>query len=345
MNKPMNFDRYEHWLVLPLALPGGLGALGVTASSHFDAIGLVIAAVVVIVTLVMFFINRNRYWMSIQSLEQSLRADLNRHQQQTFDEWQIEHRKTVAKACADHVAGERGRILNLLNDLAQRFDQVLYGIDGWDALKTVPNKAALLEDQIAGLIERVESLRPYLHVHRASSKEASYGIEGLETLCQKTLPIWSRQVTMAREHTEESIAALSERFDALSKRLDAAVQTSQATVGDDNGDIVELLHDSQKELSTITEALNASLQDKDRLLRAIEHLSGFTELLGKMAREVSNIARLRRRKSANWPKAALKWPKRPASCWILLCRQSRKPPILYKKSPPRPRNNRLVSVR
>ncbi|MGZ5052591.1 MAG: hypothetical protein ACXWF8_16435 [Methylobacter sp.] len=43
MNKPINFRRYEHWSVFPLALPGGLGALGVTASSHFEAVGLAMA--------------------------------------------------------------------------------------------------------------------------------------------------------------------------------------------------------------------------------------------------------------------------------------------------------------
>ncbi|MGZ5071081.1 MAG: methyl-accepting chemotaxis protein [Methylobacter sp.] len=238
----------------------------------------------------MFFLNRNRYWLSIQAFEQSLRADLNQHQQEALEEWQKEHHEFVVKACADRVAAERARIQNLLSDLEQRLGEVLSGIDSLDEHKTLPSQATLLEDQIAGLVQRVESLRPYQQLHRVSNVNPAYGIEGLDTLCQKTLPIWSRQVTMARGHTEESITALTERFDALSKRLDAAVQTSQATVGDDNGGIVELLHESQKELNTITEALDASLQDKDRLLQAIENLSGFTEILGKMAREVSNIA-------------------------------------------------------
>ena len=69
--------------------------------------------------------------------------------------------------------------------------------------------------------------------------------------------------------------------------------TSQNAVGGDNesnGGIVELLRDSQLELGTITNALGASLEDKEKLLRSIEDLSGFTEQLSKMASEVSSIA-------------------------------------------------------
>jgi Methyl-accepting chemotaxis protein (MCP) signaling domain. len=68
---------------------------------------------------------------------------------------------------------------------------------------------------------------------------------------------------------------------------------SQNTVGGDNGSnggIVDLLRDSQLELGTITQALGASLEEKEKLLHAIEGLSGFTEQLGKMASEVSSIA-------------------------------------------------------
>jgi methyl-accepting chemotaxis protein len=98
---------------------------------------------------------------------------------------------------------------------------------------------------------------------------------------------------MARVHTEKSIAELAQRFDALSKRLDAAVIASQNTVGGDqesHGGVVELLQDSQVELGTITKALGASLEEKDKLLRSIEDLSCFTERLSKMAWEVSSIA-------------------------------------------------------
>ena len=107
------------------------------------------------------------------------------------------------------------------------------------------------------------------------------------------LPIWSGQVEMARVHTEESIADLAQRFDALSKRLDAAVIASQNTVEGDHESqegIVELLQHSQRELSVIIQALGASLEEKEKLLRSIEDLSGFTEKLSKMAWEVSSIA-------------------------------------------------------
>ncbi|HEY8036715.1 MAG TPA: methyl-accepting chemotaxis protein [Methylobacter sp.] len=43
-------------------------------------------------------------------------------------------------------------------------------------------------------------------------------------------------------------------------------------------------------METITKALGASLEEKDKLLRSIEDLSCFTEQLSKMAWEVSSIA-------------------------------------------------------
>ncbi|MCX7096205.1 MAG: methyl-accepting chemotaxis protein [Methylobacter sp.] len=59
---------------------------------------------------------------------------------------------------------------------------------------------------------------------------------------------------------------------------------------DSSGGIVDLLQGSQLELGSITNALGASLEDKEKLLRAIEELSGFTAQLSKMAGEVSTIA-------------------------------------------------------
>ena len=88
------------------------------------------------------------------------------------------------------------------------------------------------------------------------------------------------------------MANLAQRFDALSQRLDAAVAASQNTMGshDSHSGIVELLENSQLELSSITEALSASLAEKGKMLSSIEALSAFTEQLSKMASEVSNIA-------------------------------------------------------
>ncbi len=133
----------------------------------------------------------------------------------------------------------------------------------------------------------------YFDQQSTDDEKQKRGIVGLDSLCKRVLPIWSSHVEMARVHTEESIADLAQRFDALSKRLDAAVAASQNTMEGDHtshGGIVDLLQDSQMELGTITQALGASLEDKGKLLRSIEDLSGFTEQLSKMAREVSSIA-------------------------------------------------------
>jgi len=195
---------------------------------------------------------------------------------------------------AREVEAERNHTETLIADLAHRFDALPKRLGGQEE-KTEQSEAAPLsvEAQIADLAQRIDALLSHLDQQPSGDEQQEQGINGLDSLCQKVLPIWSSQVQMARVHTEDSIADLAQRFDALSKRLDAAVMASQNTVGGDNGSIggiVDLLRDSQLELGTITQALGASLEEKEKLLHAIEGLSGFTEQLGKMASEVSSIA-------------------------------------------------------
>jgi methyl-accepting chemotaxis protein len=202
------------------------------------------------------------------------------------------HHESVLLTCPKQVETERQHVETLLADLAQRFETLSKRIGGRNQEKTVHDNLSA-EAQIADLAQRFDALISHLDRQPVGSEKQEQGIDGLDSLCQKVLPIWSSQVEMARAHTEESIADLAKRFDALSKRLDAAVMASQNTVGGDNdanGGIVELLKDSQLELGSITKALGASLEDKDKLLRSIEDLSGFTEQLSKMAWEVSSIA-------------------------------------------------------
>jgi methyl-accepting chemotaxis protein len=182
-----------------------------------------------------------------------------------------------------------------VTDLAQRFDALSQRLGGQDQEKPEQGQSVRLsvETQIAELAQRFDTLTKCLDQQSIGGEKQVQSIDGLDSLCQKVLPIWSSQVEMARVHTEESIADLAKRFDALSNRLDAAVTASQNTVGgdhDSHGGIVELLQDSQLELGTITKALGASLEEKGKLLRSIEDLSCYTEQLSKMASEVSSIA-------------------------------------------------------
>jgi len=295
MNEPVKYYRNDYWLAFALWVCCALGAFGIVVSSCFAISGLVMAIGLIIITVGLHFWSRKHYRMLLQTIEQSLVEGLQQENDEKIQALQDAHKEIDLQACANQVGTERKHIETLVTDLVQRFDLLSNRLVGQDKDKIEPVEVARLsvETQITDLTQRFDVLTKHLDEQSTGDEEQEQGIDGLDLLCQKVLPIWSSQVKMARVHTEESIADLAERFDALSKRLDAAVIASQNTVEGDNdshGGIVELLKDSQLELSTITKALGASLEEKEKLLRSIEDLSGFTEKLSKMAWEVSSIA-------------------------------------------------------
>lgn len=256
---------------------------------------LVMAAGLIIMNVGLYLVSRNRYRMSLQIIEQNLFENLQQKNEEKIRALQNEQNETVLRLSAKRVETEREHIGMLLTDLAQRFDILSERLGGKNLENTgqIKTRQLSVETRIADLARRFDVLTRHLDQQLTVDEKQEQGIAGLDSLCQRVLPIWSSHVEMARVHTEESIAELAKRFDALSKRLDAAVMTSQNTVEgdhDSHGGIVELLQDSQLELGTITRALGASLEEKEKLLRSIEDLSGFTEQLSKMAREVSSIA-------------------------------------------------------
>jgi methyl-accepting chemotaxis protein len=295
MEEPMKFDRNNHWLAFPLLTTGGLGSLGIAASSKMATSGWAIESGLIILTVGLYFWGRNRYRMSLQLIEQSLFESLQQKHDEKIKELQHSQNEDVLKVCSTHIEIERRHIETLMINLAHRFDALSKRLGWRDREETEYVEAGRLpvESLIANLAQRFDALARHLDQQATDDEKPDQSIDGLDTLCLKILPIWSSQVEMARVHTEESIADLAQRFDALSKRLDAAVITTQNTVegdSDSHGGIVELLRDSQLELGTITQALCASLEEKEKLLRSIEDLSSFTEQLSKMAREVSSIA-------------------------------------------------------
>jgi methyl-accepting chemotaxis protein len=116
--------------------------------------------------------------------------------------------------------------------------------------------------------------------------------EGLEPLCREVLPVWSKQIEMARSQTEQGINDLASRFGNLSQRLSNAVSASESSAsgkGTSKG-VVALLNDSQTDLNAIISSLRSSLKEKEELLQQVQGLSHFTEALQQMAKDVGAIA-------------------------------------------------------
>ncbi len=296
MKEPMKCEQNEHWLALPILSSGGLGSVGFAISSHFAMNSFVAAMALFMWTVGLLLWSRKSYRITLQTIKQSLIDGLHQHYQEKIEVIKHEQHESDLQLCFNQVDKERQNTEALLIGLEQSFERILsrFGLPNEDITENNETVRLSVENHVAKLSHRFDILTRYLDEQLTEKEKQKQGLVGLDSLCQKVLPIWSSHVEMARVHTEESIANLAERFDTLSKRLDAAVIASQTTMEGNQGShdgIVELLKDSQLELNTITKALSASLEEKHKLLQSIEDLSCFTEQLSKMAMEVSNIAR------------------------------------------------------
>jgi methyl-accepting chemotaxis protein len=113
-------------------------------------------------------------------------------------------------------------------------------------------------------------------------------ITGLDTLCVEVLPVWYRQIDMARTHTEESTINLANRFGSLSQGLEKAINLSSGS-GNSEG-LVDLLKGCHQELDSVITSMRSSLDGKQALLNEVQALSHLTDSLKNMASDVGKIA-------------------------------------------------------
>jgi len=111
----------------------------------------------------------------------------------------------------------------------------------------------------------------------------------LSDVCLNVLPVWAGQIESARQITDVSIQDLSQRFYGLSQRIQSTVTVSAKDEQD--GGLLALLSESQKQLSEITQLLQTSMQQKQVLVNAIVELKSSAKELKDMAEVVSLIAR------------------------------------------------------
>ncbi|MBL8460645.1 methyl-accepting chemotaxis protein [Zoogloea sp.] len=116
----------------------------------------------------------------------------------------------------------------------------------------------------------------------------SLHVRGLDDLCEQVLPVWGRQIHVARAQTEDAITALSSRFGEISQRIGSALDASRGAAGDD---LASLLNATEKELDEIVSALREALSHKEVLLTHVEELGNITATLEDMAGQVGDVAK------------------------------------------------------
>lgn len=135
---------------------------------------------------------------------------------------------------------------------------------------------------------------PYTQGHDGDHEPNAYD-QALADLNAVVLPIWAKQVEVARLITNHSIETLSERFYGLSDRIQTAVKHSAEQDG--NHSLVGLLNESQNQLNTLLDVLRISFEEKSSLIHAVSELStyakdlrGMADVVGKIARETNMVA-------------------------------------------------------
>src|SRR5690554_5652244 len=80
---------------------------------------------------------------------------------------------------------------------------------------------------------RTASSKPVMEVHSQSGDYA-----GLEQVYDRAAPIWSKQIELACNQTEESILNVTSRFSAIVERLQTSVAAAQQSAGgQSHGDV------------------------------------------------------------------------------------------------------------
>jgi len=183
-------------------------------------------------------------------------------------------------------------ITSLLVGLAGAVPLYLLVTGLWQFVALLPLIAALLSGLFLARRTNLlvaEAVEQVLEQHAEEKREReALTVRGLDRLCLNVLPIWSRQIELARGQTEEAVTALAERFSNLVKRIEATVNAS--TGSSDSGDLVSLLNETGEALHGIVSSFKDALELKGALLTQIETLARFTDELKKMADDVGNIA-------------------------------------------------------
>jgi methyl-accepting chemotaxis protein len=143
----------------------------------------------------------------------------------------------------------------------------------------VSKRSAILEQELSQVRHEVETV---LHDSFTDYSDC------MGQLYKGVLPVWSGQVEVARDHTENEISALANLFASLSQRLQATSKVNQEAAGGDS--LIELFKDSNLKLGTIVASLKGVLKQKETLLDEIRELSEAIEALGNKAQKVGNIA-------------------------------------------------------
>jgi methyl-accepting chemotaxis protein len=109
----------------------------------------------------------------------------------------------------------------------------------------------------------------------------------LPELMTGVLPLWKRNIELARSQTGEAIDNLAMRFAGINQRLGGTVSLA---AGGGGGNMLQVIQRAEEQLGGIVSALEHVLAARETLLQEIAGLGQFNEELKRMASDVAQIA-------------------------------------------------------
>jgi methyl-accepting chemotaxis protein len=113
---------------------------------------------------------------------------------------------------------------------------------------------------------------------------------GSPTPYSEALQIWSRQIETSRQHMEDSVVSLTNRFAGIVDHLDAAIDQADTKARGDAAALASDVSQGEQELLHVIEALRTLQSSRNQLAEEIRSIVAYTAELRKMASEVEMIA-------------------------------------------------------
>ncbi len=149
----------------------------------------------------------------------------------------------------------------------------------------------------------VEAEKRFLQEKEDSQKASVTYVKGLDLLCKKALPIWSKQITTGTDLLEQEISELTRVFSSIVERLQMVRETTDSNMAQigcdlsnegsgDNGDSLHSVSQKNKDnMNAIVQSLEELLKTKDLAAHELEPLDPLSSKLEAMARNVGDIAK------------------------------------------------------
>ena len=125
------------------------------------------------------------------------------------------------------------------------------------------------------------------------SATAEAYLNGLEHFAVTVVPVWEKQIETGRSQAEHAVIELMHKFSGIVDKLDEAVAASNVSAESvESGEhgLVAVFAQSELSMKSVVDSMQATLRNKDTLLKDVGHLVQFIEQLKEMATAVAKIA-------------------------------------------------------